>query len=1241
MHAVSVLCGLLLSLLVLPGPSHGGSPRRIGVACTDCQVTWSLFTSSIYYAVEAEIAAQNATSNFTIETVSMDTLATIDALAAALRPLFHIVVSASLSPNVFLAAQQLVPNITITVMDPTDVPANIANRTQVIALRDDQVGFLAGVVAGAQSVIGSVAYVGGPRGSAINNMRAGFFSGVTSVCPSCAILVTNLAAFSKLSINDTAIVAALRAQGPDVVWTAGGSGGSQVLTRLALSGVAVIGVDADEYTTTLAAYANTTAATFLLTSSMKLSGTAAAVAVRGLIADPTSYVLQNRIIGASDNVVALAPCHASCSRWSGRASDSASLTQAGLQSGRQSTGVNIDTGAITTDRRETSVSVLRPPISAAQQVTLKGGYVQVVSCWGQLLVFDGRWDKLATYDDALMTIVPILIVDPPSLAPVLSGGYTLVTITVNNATGQEAVILTGGTQDGAVTNGSFALMSPCSAAGTCTDRAAWRRVNSIANNISVPPMEYHAASSRPGTSTFYAAGGRMANLTVLRSVWRVQCALATTQVQCFWSMLSTRLPSALFNFTFAVWMGNPSMPWVEDPSDVFVVAGSAVLAWSTPFDVLTDWESEYAQLFTLGLSPRQRPCLYRHDSRVIVFLGLGGSGQSMYLRPDKTLASAARLTVGTRDGIIPSALATLTRSTVSCDVLDPAADVTPTSVAFSGWDTSLYHAAHRQVFMIDMSGATSTAGLLGYSMPVISCDTRRDLVRSHTLEQCVICETRIVEGVCTPTNIDNEGGSGNSLSVGSIVGIVAGVAVAFTLGLLVGCVALGVGLPLRHLRTVQPPLQFPLAFVFVALVNTSKAWQREPGVAANRVKHFRRAVNAVAAKHNCYEVRTLGDSCLLVASKPQDALQLSLALMALRRASSDMYNAADKGAGMLRRAWHRMLPQGDTWPEDLPVRIVVHYGSRVEIRASHNGAYDYYGPDVDETIAARWCVDGALPEVALSGAVQAALESAKVDLEKQEGVELSEIVGSSSYKILRCVHGGALRKLPSATEINAGEKASMSVVPTASLDDIKVDLPDFTMEDDADMGGPGMSMVCEGKSGDRAGGTPRGGSQVPVDSMHVLNAIEAQQLTQIVSWALEAAAAPLTQQQRSKFLKRLCHQNIVTYDAAPLPSTKTHVVGGDRSTPSQAKLSGTSLSSSTATATTGGALHKVAASLLRQMDTLELRTILTHLSAQSDEGRFAGELTEEWEKSAAQRPPHKSPGIKAAPIQRASSNRED
>ncbi|CUG06369.1 basic membrane lipoprotein, putative [Bodo saltans] len=1201
----------------------------------------------------------------------MDTQTT-DSLAAALRPLFHVVASASLVGPIFLVAQQLVPNLTITVMDPVDVPDSLANRTQVIALRDDQVGFLAGVVAGAQSISGSVAYVGGPRGSAINNMRAGFFNGVISVCPSCAILVTNLLAFSRLAINDTAITAAVRTRGPDVVWCAGGSGGSAVLTDLALASVAVIGVDADEFTTTLATYANTTSATFLLTSSMKLSGTAAGVAVRGLIADPKSYVLQNRIIGAPDNVIALAPCHTSCSRWSGRANDSAKLTQTGLQSGRQSTGVNIDTGAITFDRKETSISVIRPPISAAQQVDLVPGYVQVVSCWGLMVIFDGQWNRLATYDDSLMTVVPILIVDPPTpVAPVLGGGYTLVVVTVNNATGQEAIILTGGVQHSVVANRSFSLMTACQAPGTCTDRASWRRINSSVaaddTGLTVPPMMYHAASSRPGTNTFYVAGGRTSNGTMLQAMWRVQCTLAnnsTTQVLCIWSMLNTRLPSVetLFNFTLALWLNNPAVPWREDPLDIFVLAGGGarILMWSTPFDEASlGWVDDSAALNALGLTARQRPCVYRHDARVIVLLGLGGSGESVFLLPDKSLTSAARLFVDVREGMIPSVLTTLTQDTLSCDVLQPDVEVTPTSVAFSGWDTSLLHAAYRQVFMVDMNGSTSTAGLLGYSMPVISCDAKRHLVRSSTLEQCVICPSNVVENdVCPPPSAVRDDGDGNNLSTGSIIGIVAGVIVAFVLGLLAGGMALGVGIPLHHLRTVPPPLQFPLAFVFVALANTSKSWQREAQSAAMRVKHFRAAVSSVAAKHSCYEVRILGDSCLLVASKPQDALQFSLALLSLRRDSSRVNDATDNSVGLMRRTWHRLRPQGDTWPEDLPVRIVVHYGSRVEIRTSHNGMYDYFGPDVDETIAARWCVDGALREVAISGAAQAALANAKVELSKQKDVALSESVGSSSYKILRCVHDSGLRKHPSATEIIVnGGAVPMSVMPTASIDDIKVDLPDFTMEDDVDIGG--MSMAMERKNGDRShpapGGTlqsstPRGASsQVPVDPMHVLNAIESQQLTQIVSWALEAAAAPLPEQQRAKFLKRLCHQNIVTYDAVPPPTaSKTHnaganASGGGRTTPSQAKVSSTSLSSSTATATTGGALHKVAASLLRQMDTLELRTILTHLSTNADEGqRLVSDAPDEWETSAPQRPRSRSTGSKGTPLQRAASTgRED
>lgn len=1264
MHTIAArwLSAILVTLLVSPSQSSHGGQLRIGVACTDCLVTWSLFTSSVYNAVVTEVKAQNATSLFAVETLLMDTFTTAEALAEALRNFTHIVASSTLVPNIFVAAETLVQNITITVMDPIEVPSSLTNRTQVIALRDDQVGFLAGVVAGAQSVSGNVAYVGGPRSAAINNMRAGFFSGVLSVCPACSILVTNLGAFSKLSINSTAVVAALRAKGPDVVWTAGGSGGSQVLTQLALAGVEVIGVDADEFTTTLGAYTNTTVATQLLTSSMKLAGEAARVAVRGLIADHDNYVLQNRIIGAQDNAVQLAPCHTSCSRWSGRANDSALMVQRGLQSGRQSTGVNIDTGnIITADRRQTSISVSRVAVSAAQQVELRPGYAQVVSCWGLMVVFDGQWDRLATYDDALMTIVSFLGVTPPSLAPPLGGGHSLVSLTLDNSTSLEAVILVGGYQRGVMSNKSFSLISTCQTPGTCTDYAVWHSVTNtvLAPTIVVPDMAYHAASSRPRTNIFYVAGGLTTNGAALQDIWRVQCRvdnITTYRVLCTWSVLVTTTATfpALYNFSFAVWLGDPSAsPAAETSSDVFVLAGgdSGLLAWCSPFTLKPLWVLETAELAPLGIAMPRRPCIYRHDALAVVLLGAGTSGQSIFLRADVTLPASARISVGVRDGLTPSVLATLTQGQLSCDVLQASSEVVATTVAFAGWDTALYHATFRQVLLVDVNSTSSTSGMVAYSMPVLACDAKRHLVRSSSLEQCIICETSITEDdVCSPATLETNDGGSNGLEVGSIIGIVIGVAVAFLAGVLLGCIALGVGVNFRQLRTVPAPLQFPLAFVFVALANTSKSWQREPRAAAHRVKMIRRLVAAAAAKHSCYEVRVVGDSCLLVASNAKSALHFSLALLELRRKGPPACVDNDTAD---RSMWDRWRPRGDAWPDEVPVRLVVHYGSRVEIRASHGGAFDYYGPDVDEAIAARWCVDGALREVALSAPALEALHTAGVDLERVNGFALTESIGSSSYKILRSVDGG-LRKQPSTTDIVV-PSTSFGIGPTASLDDVKVDLPDFTMEDDGDAGA-GMLEYDGRTSGDRQGATVSGvngahsssrANHVPVDPLHVLNAIETQQLTQIVSWALEAASAPLPEQQRAKFLKRLCHQNIVPYDlipasttskgagsASPLPSHGKREVPGP--TPQGKGVSVTSMSSSTAT-TTGGALNRVAASLLRQMDTLELRSILTHLSSHADD-RNTGDATDEWE--ASQRPQNRSTGSKGTPLQRAAGREE-
>lgn len=126
-----------------------------------------------------------------------------------------------------------------------DAPDNLVG----LAFREDQMGFLAGALAGLVSQRKTVGFVAGVDSLAARRLRAGYESGVRYVCVECMVVAIALDSATDPARGRTAALRQM-AEGADVIFGIGGATGSGAVLGAAQQGVWAIGVDQDEFFTT-------------------------------------------------------------------------------------------------------------------------------------------------------------------------------------------------------------------------------------------------------------------------------------------------------------------------------------------------------------------------------------------------------------------------------------------------------------------------------------------------------------------------------------------------------------------------------------------------------------------------------------------------------------------------------------------------------------------------------------------------------------------------------------------------------------------------------------------------------------------------------------------------------------------------------------------------------------------------------------------------------------------------------
>ncbi|OZJ05366.1 hypothetical protein BZG36_01589 [Bifiguratus adelaidae] len=174
-----------------------------------------------------------------------------DAINSATQDDEFVLCSGYFGSKALAAAAKDHPNKGFAIADFEFTPpvANIAS----ILIRDDEEGFLAGLLAGeiAKDKSKRVAVVGGVNQPDTRRKVNGFANGVKQACPDCTPLCTYAASFTnKENESDEIFNALINTQDVDVVFNAGSITGTAVLKRMTTErGTLVIGDTTDEWVT--------------------------------------------------------------------------------------------------------------------------------------------------------------------------------------------------------------------------------------------------------------------------------------------------------------------------------------------------------------------------------------------------------------------------------------------------------------------------------------------------------------------------------------------------------------------------------------------------------------------------------------------------------------------------------------------------------------------------------------------------------------------------------------------------------------------------------------------------------------------------------------------------------------------------------------------------------------------------------------------------------------------------------
>jgi basic membrane protein A and related proteins len=186
-----------------------------------------------------------------------------------------------------------------TVTDCYTAEGGLSNVTSLL-FAEDQVAYLAGVLAGCMTKTGTVATVAGVEIPPVVRFVTGFQNGARSANPGVVALNQYIPDFNDPASGKVVGQGFIR-QGADVIFGAGGNTGNGGLLAAKEAGVMAIGVDIDQY------FSYPEVKEALLTSASKKVDVAASAAVKSFVEGQLAPGI--RLADLSNGGVGLAPYH--------------------------------------------------------------------------------------------------------------------------------------------------------------------------------------------------------------------------------------------------------------------------------------------------------------------------------------------------------------------------------------------------------------------------------------------------------------------------------------------------------------------------------------------------------------------------------------------------------------------------------------------------------------------------------------------------------------------------------------------------------------------------------------------------------------------------------------------------------------------------------------------------------------------------------------------------------------------
>jgi basic membrane protein A len=323
----AIAAASVTDLAAWPGVSR---PLRVGLVTDGGRVDDGSLNQGAYLGIQQAAGTFDIDLNF-IETVEPGDFERN--IATFANAGFDVIVTVgSAMAEATQAMAETYPAIRFVAVDHAfaDPPPNL----QGIVFREDQAGFLAGVLAGQFSASRTVGVVTGPETPVVQRYRGGFANGVASVCPDCQVIEVAIDSATDTARGKTAALSQI-AEGADIIFGVGGQTGSGAVLGATQDDAWAIGADVDEYWTTFDGGA-TEGAGRLLTSAVKRADVAVSAAIADVVLG--RFRGGEALFAAANGGIGLAPFHDAAAAVPAEVQAKLIETLEALASGRLSTG---------------------------------------------------------------------------------------------------------------------------------------------------------------------------------------------------------------------------------------------------------------------------------------------------------------------------------------------------------------------------------------------------------------------------------------------------------------------------------------------------------------------------------------------------------------------------------------------------------------------------------------------------------------------------------------------------------------------------------------------------------------------------------------------------------------------------------------------------------------------------------------------------------------------------------------